>query len=70
MIEFRDDAVLRARRDNTAARCFLESKYLNNVVERDHRAIKRRPRPMLGFKTFHCARILLAGIELMHMNTI
>ncbi|SAL84928.1 integrase catalytic region [Caballeronia choica] len=42
-------------------------KYLNNIVEQDHRAIKRRTRPMLGFKTFRCARILLSGIELMHM---
>jgi putative transposase len=32
------------------------NKYLNNLVERDHRAIKRRTRPMLGFKTFRCAR--------------
>ena len=30
-------------------------KYLNNVVEQDHRAIKRRTRPMLGFKDFDCA---------------
>ncbi len=37
--------------------------YLNNIVEQDHRAIKRIIRPMLGFKSFHCARILLAGIE-------
>ncbi|MCG5076370.1 IS6 family transposase [Paraburkholderia tagetis] len=44
-----------------------QSKYLNNLVEQDHRAIKRRMRPMLGFKTFRCARILLAGIEIMHM---
>jgi putative transposase len=44
-----------------------QSKYLNNLVEQDHRAIKRRTRPMLGFKTFRCARILLAGIEMMHM---
>jgi transposase-like protein len=42
-------------------------KYLNNIVEQDHRAIKRRIRPTLGFKTFRCARILLSGIELMHM---
>ena len=40
-----------------------QSKYLNNLVEQDHRAIKRRTRPMLGFKTFRCARILLGGIE-------
>jgi len=44
-----------------------QSKYLNNRVEQDHRAIKRRTRPMLGFKTFRCARILLGGIEVMHM---
>ena len=40
---------------------------LNNIVEQDHRAIKRRTSVILGFKSFHCARILLAGIELMHM---
>jgi putative transposase len=33
----------------------------------DHRAIKRRTRPMLGSKTFRCARILQGGIEVMHM---
>jgi len=44
-----------------------QSKYLNNVVEQDHRAIKRIVRPMLGFKSFRCARIILGGIELMHM---
>eukprot|EP01040_Poterioochromonas_malhamensis_P022025 gene22025-26697_t len=44
-----------------------QSKYLNNLVEQDHRAIKRRTRPMLGFKTFHCATKLVAGIETMHM---
>jgi putative transposase len=44
-----------------------QSKYLNNVVEQDHRAIKRIVRPMLGFKSLRCARIILGGIELMHM---
>jgi transposase-like protein len=44
-----------------------QAKYLNNIVEQDHRAIKRRTRPMMGFKDFRCARILLGGIELMHM---
>ncbi|MCP3709479.1 IS6 family transposase [Paraburkholderia sp. CNPSo 3274] len=44
-----------------------QTKYLNNIVEQDHRAIKRRTRPMLGFKDFRCARILLSGIEVMHM---
>src|SRR5471032_3167131 len=44
-----------------------QSKYLNNVVEQDHRAIKRIVRPMLGFKSFRCARVILGGIELVHM---
>jgi transposase-like protein len=42
-------------------------KYLNNIVEQDHRAIKRLTRPMLNFKSFRSARNVLAGIELMHM---
>ena len=42
-------------------------KYLNNIVEQDHRSIKRMTRPMLGFKSFRAARNILAGIELMHM---
>ncbi|WP_260430218.1 IS6 family transposase [Burkholderia cenocepacia] len=44
-----------------------QCKYLNNIVEQDHRAIKRIVKPMLGFKSFRCARIILSGIELMHM---
>ena len=42
-------------------------KYLNNIVEQDHRAVKRVVRPMLGFKSFRSARTTLQGIELMHM---
>jgi putative transposase len=42
-------------------------KYLNNIVEQDHRAIKRVTRPMLNFKSFRSAKSVLAGIELMHM---
>jgi putative transposase len=42
-------------------------KYLNSIVEQDHRAIKRRTRPMLGFKSFWSAAVTLAGVELMHM---
>ncbi len=45
-----------------------QSKYLNNVVEQDHQSIERITRPMLGFKTFRCARILIAGIEIMHIR--
>jgi transposase-like protein len=40
-------------------------KYLNKLVEQDHRAVKRIVRPMLGFKSFWSAQRMLAGIELM-----
>ena len=43
-----------------------QSKYLNNLVEQDHRAVKRVVRPMLGFKSFWAARCTIAGIEVMH----
>ena len=39
-------------------------KYLNNVVEQDHRRIKQRIRPMLGFKQFETAAVTIRGIEL------
>lgn len=38
-------------------------KYLNNVIEQDHGFIKKRTKPMLGFKSFRCAKITIAGIE-------
>ena len=44
-----------------------QSKYLNNLVEQDHRAVKRRVLPMMGFKAFESARKLIAGVETMHM---
>nr|WP_115160285.1 IS6 family transposase [Serratia fonticola] len=44
-----------------------QNKYLNNLVEQDHRNIKRRIRPMLGFKSFRWAQTILAGIELLNM---
>jgi transposase-like protein len=40
------------------------SQYLNNVVEQDHRRVKQRIRPMLGFKRFDHAAVTLSGIEL------
>jgi len=40
------------------------SRYLNNIVEQDHRAIKRRCASMLGLKTFDTAAITFAGVEL------
>ncbi|WP_433969856.1 IS6 family transposase [Tunturiibacter gelidiferens] len=42
------------------------SKYLNNLIEPDHRGIKSRTRPMLGFKNFDYAAITIAGVELLH----
>jgi len=42
-------------------------KYLNNIVEQDHRAVKRITKPMMGFKSFRAASNVLTGIELMHM---
>jgi transposase, IS6 family len=39
----------------------------NNLVEQDHRRIKRRVRPMLGFKRFTTARRTLAGVEALAM---
>lgn len=42
-------------------------KYLNNILEQDHRFIKRITRPMMGFKAFHSASATIAGIEVAHM---
>jgi transposase-like protein len=40
--------------------------YLNNIIEQDHRRVKQRIGPMLGFKRFDHAAIVIAGIELAH----
>lgn len=45
----------------------LRVKYLNNIIEQDHRFIKKLTRPMLGLKAFHSAVATLAGIEVAHM---
>lgn len=42
-------------------------KYLNNIIEQDHRGIKKITKPMLGFKTFYSAEAALSGIELHRM---
>jgi putative transposase len=61
-------AALEALQEETSHKIEIrQSKYLNNFVEQDHRAIKRIVRPMLGFKTFNSACCTLCGIELMHM---
>jgi transposase-like protein len=56
----------RAQRDLKPIR-IRQSAYLNNRIEQNHRAIKRRVRPMLGFKSMASARAILGGIELVHM---
>jgi transposase-like protein len=40
------------------------NKYLNNVIEQDHRRVKQRLRPMLGLKSFRTAAVVIGGIEL------
>ena len=42
-------------------------RYLNNIVEQDHRAIKRRVRAMQGFRSFHSAWRTIQGIETVNM---
>jgi transposase-like protein len=62
-------AALRLLRQERPALRALEirsSKYLNNIVEQDHRAIKCRCAPMLALKSFRTAAVTLAGVELAH----
>jgi len=49
-------AIKGPRADSGADIQLRQSKYLNNIVEQDHRAIKRSVRPMLGFKSFRLRR--------------
>lgn len=51
------------RRKDTRLR---SSKYLNNQAEQDHRSVKSRIKPMLGFKLFDQAAVTIAGVELPH----
>jgi putative transposase len=60
-------AINRYNEEHGTAIAIRQVKYLNNVVEQDHRGVKRVTRPMLGFKAFEAAQDTLVGIELMHM---
>lgn len=60
-------ATLNAGKPEEETITIRQNKYLNNLVEQDHRNIKRRTRPMLGFNSFRRAQTLLAGIELVLM---
>ena len=59
-------AIHRYNQTHQAAITIRQCKYLNNIVEQDHRVVKRMTRPMLGFKSLWAARCTLAGIEVMH----
>jgi putative transposase len=60
-------AIKRYNEEHGTAIIIRQVKYLNNVIEQDHRGVKRVTRPMLGFKSFAAAQAALSGIELMHM---
>jgi transposase-like protein len=59
--------ILNANKPEEETITVRQNKYLNNLVEQEHRNIKRRIRSMLGFNSFRRAQTLLAGIELLHM---
>ena len=60
-------AIKRYNEEHGTSMSIRQVKYLNNIVEQDHRGVKRITRPMLGFKAFDAAQSTLVGIELMHM---
>ncbi|WP_040590615.1 IS6 family transposase [Methylobacter marinus] len=43
-----------------------QNKYLNNLIEQDHRAIKKITQPTMGFKAWHSAQATIDGIETAH----
>jgi transposase-like protein len=59
-------AIKRYNRTHKTAIVIRHSKYLNNIVEQDHRGVKRIIHPMLGFKSLWAAWCTIAGIEVMH----
>jgi putative transposase len=60
-------AIKSYNKDHGTAITIRKIKHLNNIVEQDHRGVKRITRPMLGFKAFDAAQSTLTRIELMHM---
>ncbi|MBD1998573.1 IS6 family transposase [Leptolyngbya sp. FACHB-541] len=61
MDELKADQTLKAETE------LRQSKYLNNIIEQDHRNIKRITKPMMGFQSFNTARRTLRGLEAMNM---
>jgi transposase-like protein len=64
-----DETYVRVKGDGELWRSsrLRQCKFLNNIVERDHRRVKRLVRPRLGFRSFYTARRTLTGYELMAM---
>jgi transposase-like protein len=63
-----NNAAIRSMNDEACVGVELrQSKYLNKLVEQDHRAVKRITSPTLGFKSFWSAQRQIAGIETMHI---
>jgi len=60
-------AISSYNREHGTAIIICQVKYLNNMVEQDHRGVKRVTRPMFEFKSFDAAQDTLVGIELMYM---
>ena len=65
--EANEAAIKRYNEEHGTTIIIRQVNYLNNIVEQDHRAVKRIARPILGFKAFDAAQDTLVGIELMHM---
>lgn len=59
-------AIQRYNQAHQTAIRIRHSKYLNPSVEQDHRSVKRKVRPRLGFTSFWAARWTIANIEVMH----
>ncbi len=58
---------LKEKKDLSKQVKLRQKKYLNNIVEQDHRPIKRLVKPGMGFKSFNTARRTIQGYEIMHM---
>ena len=65
--EANEAAIKRDNQEHGTSIEIRQIKYLNNIIEQDHRGVKRVTRPMLGFKSFEAAQSTLVGIELMQM---
>ena len=61
-------AIKRSNEEHGTAIAIRQGKAVNNVVEQDHRGVKRVTRPMVGFQSFEAAQDTFVGLELMPMS--